>query len=153
MRSGPKSAGLPARMRGWALVCLAGAVLAMCAAVLLLGQSPAAATAAAEPAQASVNSTQTSAKPTSSTPAQAAAQGSQTPATPAQAAVSASQTAGAAGSDAQSPQIAQETADLLKMATELQSEMNKTKPNTLSLAVVRKANEIEQLAKKMRSRP
>lgn len=39
------------------------------------------------------------------------------------------------------------------MATDLQAEINKTKVATLSLAVVRKASAIEELAKKMKSQP
>jgi hypothetical protein len=43
-------------------------------------------------------------------------------------------------------QIADESARLLKLATELKSEVDKTTKDTLSLTVVRKADEIEKLA-------
>jgi hypothetical protein len=43
-------------------------------------------------------------------------------------------------------QIADESAKLLKLATELKAEVDKTTKDTLSLAVVRKADEIEKLA-------
>jgi hypothetical protein len=57
---------------------------------------------------------------------------------------------GNAGNDAQQ-QIASECADLLKMATDLKSEVGKTTKDTLSVTVVRKASEIEQLAHKVRA--
>jgi hypothetical protein len=43
-----------------------------------------------------------------------------------------------------------EAAELLKMATSLKAEVDKTTKDTLSVAVVRKAGEIEQLAHKVR---
>jgi hypothetical protein len=42
--------------------------------------------------------------------------------------------------------IAENTAKLLKLATELQAEIEKTTKDTLSLNVIRKADEIERLA-------
>jgi hypothetical protein len=53
--------------------------------------------------------------------------------------------------EAQKRQIASECADLLKMATDLKSEVDKTTKDTLSLTVVRKAGAIEQLAHKVRT--
>jgi len=50
-------------------------------------------------------------------------------------------------------QVASEAADLLKMATALKSEVDKTTKDTLSVTVVRKASEIEQLAHKVRNGP
>jgi type VI protein secretion system component VasF len=47
-------------------------------------------------------------------------------------------------------EIAAESADLLKMATALKSEVDKTTKDQLSITVVRKASEIEQLAHKAR---
>jgi len=47
--------------------------------------------------------------------------------------------------------IANECADLLKMATDLKAEVDKTTKDTLSVGVVRKAGEIEQLAHKVRA--
>jgi len=43
-------------------------------------------------------------------------------------------------------QIADDTARLLKMATDLKAEVDKTTKDTLSLTVIRKADEIERLA-------
>jgi hypothetical protein len=43
-------------------------------------------------------------------------------------------------------QIADEGAQLLKLATDLKAEVDKTTKDTLSLAVIRKADEIEKLA-------
>lgn len=53
--------------------------------------------------------------------------------------------------DAQKQQIASECSDLLKMATDLKSEVGKTTVDTLSVTVVRKASAIEQLAHKVRT--
>jgi hypothetical protein len=44
-------------------------------------------------------------------------------------------------------QIADDSAKLLKLATELKSEVDKTSKDTLSLGVIRKAEEIERLAR------
>ena len=52
---------------------------------------------------------------------------------------------------AQKEQIAKESADLLKMATALKIAVDKTTQDTLSIAVVKKASEIEQLARKARN--
>jgi len=43
-------------------------------------------------------------------------------------------------------QIADDTAKLLKLATDLKAEVDKTNKDTLSLGVIRKADEIEKLA-------
>jgi hypothetical protein len=43
-------------------------------------------------------------------------------------------------------QIAEESAKLLKLATDLKAEVDKTTKDTLSLTVIRKADEIEKLA-------
>ncbi|MDR3753592.1 MAG: hypothetical protein P4K93_05630 [Terracidiphilus sp.] len=53
--------------------------------------------------------------------------------------------------ETQKQQIASECADLLKMATDLKSEVDKTNRDTLSLTVVRKASAIERLAHKVRT--
>jgi hypothetical protein len=53
--------------------------------------------------------------------------------------------------EAQKQQIASECSDLLKMATDLKSEVAKTTVDTLSVTVVRKASAIEQLAHKVRT--
>ncbi len=49
-------------------------------------------------------------------------------------------------------QIALDSANLLKMANDLKANMDKTTPDTLSIAVIRQAEEIEKLAHKMRSK-
>ena len=53
--------------------------------------------------------------------------------------------------ETQKQQIASECSDLLKMATDLKSEVDKTTRDTLSVTVVRKASAIEQLAHKVRT--
>jgi hypothetical protein len=53
--------------------------------------------------------------------------------------------------ETQKQQIASECADLLKMATDLKAEVDKSTKDTLSVTVVRKASEIEQLAHKVRT--
>lgn len=47
--------------------------------------------------------------------------------------------------------VPSECADLLKMATDLKQEVAKTTKDTLSVTVIRKAGEIEQLAHKVRT--
>jgi hypothetical protein len=49
-------------------------------------------------------------------------------------------------------QIVLDSADLLKMANDLKASMDKFTPDTLSLAIIRQAEEIEKLAHKMRSK-
>lgn len=53
--------------------------------------------------------------------------------------------------DARKQQVASECADLLKMATELKSEVDKSTKDMLSVTVVRKATAIEQFAHKVRT--
>lgn len=48
-------------------------------------------------------------------------------------------------------EVAQECADLLKLATDLKSQVDKARKDELSVSVVRKATEIEQMAHKVRS--
>ena len=62
----------------------------------------------------------------------------------------AAQPAGNAPVDASKREIEAESANLLKMATALKAEVDKTTKDTLSVTVVRKAGEIEQLAHKVR---
>ena len=49
-------------------------------------------------------------------------------------------------------QMTDDTAKLLSLATELKAEMDKTNKDTLSIGVVRKAEQIEKLAKSVRER-
>ena len=58
---------------------------------------------------------------------------------------------GAAGAN-RNRQIADESAELLKLATDLKAEVDKTTKDTLSMRVIRKAEEIRQLAHSVRSR-
>jgi hypothetical protein len=51
-----------------------------------------------------------------------------------------------AANDERRKQIAEDSAKLLKMATDLKAEVDKTTKDTLSLSVIRKADEIEKLA-------
>jgi type VI protein secretion system component VasF len=53
--------------------------------------------------------------------------------------------------DAQKQAIANQCADLLQMATELKKAVDKSSADTLSVTVVRKASDIEQLAHKVRT--
>lgn len=55
-----------------------------------------------------------------------------------------------AGGDQARQQINNECADMMQMANDLKSEVDKTNKDVLSLAVVRKANDIEQLAHRVR---
>lgn len=49
-------------------------------------------------------------------------------------------------------QLAEDSARLLKLATDLKAEVDKTNKDVLSLNVVRKANEIERLARNMKEK-
>jgi hypothetical protein len=49
-------------------------------------------------------------------------------------------------------QIASDTAKLVKLATELKTDMDKTSKNEMSLDVIRKADEIEKLAHDLKLR-
>jgi hypothetical protein len=53
--------------------------------------------------------------------------------------------------DPNRPEVARQAADLLKMATDLKAAVDKSTKDELSLAVVRKAGELEQLAHRVRS--
>ena len=47
-------------------------------------------------------------------------------------------------------QLAADTAELLKLANELKAEMDKSTKDELSLAVIKKADQVEKLAHKVR---
>ena len=70
--------------------------------------------------------------------------------TPAQAAGQPAQPQAAGAGGASTPEVAKQCADLLKMATDLKAAVDKSSADTLSVTVVRKAGEIEQLAHKVR---
>ena len=48
-------------------------------------------------------------------------------------------------------QLAVDTAKLLQLANELKAEMDKSSKDTLSLGVIKKADEVEKLARKVRA--
>jgi hypothetical protein len=58
----------------------------------------------------------------------------------------------ASTTDERKKQIADESANLLSLANSLKAEMDKTTKDMLSVTVVRKADEIERLAHKMRTK-
>jgi hypothetical protein len=58
----------------------------------------------------------------------------------------------AASATERKKQIAADSALLLKLANDLKSEVDKTNKDTLSLSVIRKADEIEKLAHSVRER-
>ena len=111
------------RQSGWALACIVAAVVLAGAA--FPRQQP----------QASPGSGESNSAP----------QAANVPAIPAQ-----------PGSDEgnlqPSLQIAEESAKLLKLASDLKTEVDKTNKDTLALRVVRKADEIERLAHNVRIR-
>src|ERR1700722_11051519 len=76
--------------------------------------------------------------------------GTQATSTPAAGQPGKQQTAPTAA-DAQKQEIANQCADLLQMATELKKAVDKSSADTLSVTVVRKASDIEQLAHKVRT--
>jgi hypothetical protein len=57
-----------------------------------------------------------------------------------------------ASGDARKKQIADDSVNLMKLASNLKAEVDKTNQDTLSLAVIRQAEEIEKLAHKMRTK-
>ncbi len=58
----------------------------------------------------------------------------------------------AADNDARQKQLAADTAKLLELANQLKAAMDKTSKNTLSLEVMKKADEIEKLAHQMKEK-
>ena len=64
----------------------------------------------------------------------------------------AKQEAKASFADPKQQQIADDSANLLKLAHSLKAEVDKTTPDTLSVSVIRQADEIEKLAHKMRAK-
>jgi type VI protein secretion system component VasF len=80
-------------------------------------------------------------------PGAKAAPGTQATSTPA---APNKQQAAPTAADAQKQEIANQCADLLQMATDLKKAVDKSSADTLSVTVVRKASDIEQLAHKVR---
>jgi hypothetical protein len=112
--------------------------MACCAALAVAaGAGLLRAHAQSAPAPATTPSQNVASAPTSAPPAPAASQQAPLPA--------------ASPDDARKQQIASDCADLLKMATDLKSEVDKSTKDVLSVGVVRKAGEIEQLAHKVRT--
>jgi hypothetical protein len=56
-----------------------------------------------------------------------------------------------AANAARKQQIADDSAKLLKLATDLKTEVDKSDKDTLSITVIRKAGEIEKLARSARN--
>jgi len=61
------------------------------------------------------------------------------------------QRTGSAPADQSKLEVASQCAELLKLATDLKTEVDKSTKDTLSVTVVRKAGQIEQLAHKVRT--
>lgn len=72
-------------------------------------------------------------------------------ANPASAPQSAAQQAGVTANGTGAPRVAQQCADLLKLATDLKTAVDQSSASTLSVTVVRKAGAIEQLAHQVRN--
>ena len=131
-RAGPARASR-GRQSGWALACIV-------AAVVLAG----AAFPRQQPQVSPGSGESNSASQAASVPA--------VPAQPETAEENVAQHGSDGGSLQSSQQIAEESAKLLKLATDLKAEVDKTNKDTLSLRVVRKADEIERLAHNVRIR-
>jgi cytoskeletal protein RodZ len=151
------------RFRSFSGQLLVGA-LGMCAllALAVFAVSPARSGAQSEPAQkATQQSTPAPAQPAPdapSTPAPAQQDATATPAQPAaQPASDAAPTQprapypGMTPEDKRKQQVSQECADLLKLATDLKAQVDKARKDELSVTVVRKAAELEQMAHKIKS--
>lgn len=63
---------------------------------------------------------------------------------------SAAQSAAAPTVQERKDQLAADSAKLLKLATELKADVDKTTKDQLSVAVIKKADEVEKLARKVR---
>lgn len=74
------------------------------------------------------------------------------PGTALSAAQSGKQAAKGAVPDSSADPMKTESAQLLKLATELKAEIDKTNQNVLSIAVIRKADEIEHMARGMKDK-
>ena len=131
--SGSMSSGsLPARRSAWVLACL-GAVVALAGAALPGPQTPAVNANAASPVSQSSS-------PPSVNPQLKLLDATTAPPNP------------VAASGESNRQVAADTARLLKLATELKAEVDKTTKDTLSLSVIRKADEIEHFAHNVREK-
>jgi len=141
----PFSPADPRRRRaGWLCAMVGGAVMAV-----MVGAGLSDAYAQSSPAEKGSDSRSGAISPAIAVaqPLQASDAAAQV-ATPGE---KARQTERAAIGNPQQQEIADECAQLLKMATALKTEVDKSTKDTLSVTVVRKANEIEQLAHKVRS--
>jgi hypothetical protein len=123
------------RCRGYAAVLLAGIVLS---GAVLMGALQAVAQHAAQSSQQQSSGNQPAHEqgpsPVSSPPPQAVPSSQ-----------SGTQSLGGVSTD-RKKQIADESANLLKLATDLKAEVDKTTKDTLSINVIRKADQIEKLA-------
>ena len=129
--NGVTTAGQRRKQAGWLCALVGAAAFAATAFGLLCGH------AQSSPAQTPTPSTQAAAAPQNNGAAPIGG--------------SAKETAGSAAAvNPQKQEITNECANLLQMATALKSEVDKTTKDQLSVTVVRKAGEIEQLAHKVR---
>lgn len=126
------------QLRGVAGLCaVAGVILAVAAgAGLLLVHAQSSPAQSAESSPQAQQAQQASSSAGSANPQAAAANATPPPVT---------------AFDPSRQQVANEAADLLKMATALKSEVDKSTKDMLSVDVVRKANQIEQMAHKART--
>lgn len=152
---------LPARTLG---MCALVALAAFAGSRSLAQSAPAQQTPPAQPD--TQQATPTAAQPASDPQSSPAASSSPAPAqkdAAAQPASPAAPTTAAAADQARPPypgmtpdekrkqEVAQECADLLKLATDLKAQVDKARKDELSVTVVRKAYELEQMAHKVRS--
>jgi len=143
----PRRWGWPCALAGCAAIVVGAGLISGCA------KSAPAQTTGSPPQSASVPANSSVQPPSTGIAVARDAGATQPPKQPSGGAASAGTAPpnGATAVDPQKQQIADQCAELLKMATALKSEVDKTTKDTLSVAVVRKAGEIEQLAHKVRS--
>lgn len=122
-----------------ASICLLVAISIAHAVAQTSAQAPAAAPAPAQTQEKSPGNSPAPAQPP------AAAKATQNPGDPAQAS-----SAEVRPVEARKDQIAADSAKLFQLANELKAEMDKSTKDTLSLSVMKKAEEVEKLARKVR---
>jgi hypothetical protein len=139
----------------WARLLLLPAAAAVLLAMACLGFSGPGARAAQAPASTQPAKSQPEAAPAPEKyPAQAAqptAAGEPTPESPGEVTPNAGASAAGRGENGGNP-VAADCASLQKLATDLKAEVDKTTKDELSVNVVRKAGEIEQLAREIRDK-
>jgi hypothetical protein len=143
------------RLRVGTLGMFALLALAMLAGSRSRAQSAAPQQAPPAPGQsATQQSTPAPAQPApdaQTTPAPAQQDAAAAPAQPAVAAAPTEPDPNMTPEEKRKQQVAQECADLLKLATDLKAQVDKARKDELSITVVRKATEVEQMAHKVRN--